>query len=66
MGGGQEKPPVQRELQPGLEYRYAIAAGIQKVAQTERARHNRVVPYRNAPSAGEAFRIALDGNGGAA
>lgn len=46
MAGGQNETPVRLQTQPGLDYRYATAAGIQKIAHPKGQRHSFSTLYR--------------------
>jgi len=61
MSGGQMKTPAQRELQPGQDNRYACAAGMSKIAQQKRKRHNGGTPYCITSGTGDQFRIVVSG-----
>lgn len=61
MGGGQRKNPAQQELQPGLDIRYANAAGTPKLAQRKRKHHNGGARYCITSSTGDPFRMVISG-----
>ena len=60
MAGGQVKNPGARAAQPGLDNRFADAAGNPRVARKRRVKEAGT-PYRVTPSAGESFRIVVSG-----
>lgn len=49
------------EQEPGRENRHATAAGIPKLAQQKRKRHNGGTPYCITSSTGDPFRIVVSG-----
>lgn len=60
MGGGQMGTPARGQAQPGLDDRYANAAGISNIAQgTGRAKRSGL--YHVTPEGGETFTIEAKG-----
>jgi hypothetical protein len=60
MGGGHEKAPARVQSRPGLDNRFASAAGNPKVTR-KAGRKEAGTPYRITPIAGEPFRIVVSG-----
>jgi len=60
MGGGQNENPGARAALPGLDNRYATAAGLQNIAQG-RGRAKRAGVYHVIPEGGEPFTIEAKG-----
>lgn len=55
------KTPAQQQLQPGLDNRYANAAGTTEIAHQKRKRHNGGTPYRITCGTDGSFRIMVSG-----